>query len=300
MTEDRRYWETFIWILLMQHTVSGASLGDVCTTDSECSSLGYARCNKQYSCTTGTCVCMSGYGNSNGDGCEKRLRSYQQTCGSGDYCNGVEEECTSGKCQCTYWYEYSNLAGHCKLRTYQLLTQSCGGWWDIECLTSQSTEGAIVCTGSPTTCQCEHGYIGDTTLSYQACRPPRWGEYCTSYPLCGKEFDTTTISDDASNIAPTCTDNTCTCPPSHQHRTVNGYNLCLNRHRANTEAYSLGENCTHFNECNSLLCVKCPGAETGVCMEQDSSSPGLGDKYQWTFVITTLITCVIINTINMR
>ncbi|XP_045199444.2 cell death abnormality protein 1-like isoform X2 [Mercenaria mercenaria] len=250
--------------------INGASLGDLCITDNNCSSLANSECRRIFDCTTGTCVCRSGYGNQNGNGCDKILRGFGQSCGSAYYCNGANQECdtTTGRCACTYWYDYHSKAGECVLRTYKILGETCGGRYSVPCLQTLLDSGGQCAS----TCSCQSGYVADTSESYTTCRSPRWGESCQWSPLCVVSFNTSTISDDTSSNVPTCTNNICTCPPSHEHRYVNGYNLCLNRVDAGFERYNNGENCTHFSECQSFLCVKCPGAASGVCMTDSDNT----------------------------
>lgn len=259
--------------------ISSASLGDICTSDADCDSIVNSICNRMYDCINGTCACRSGYGNSNNNGCQKRLRSYGQSCGSGDFCSGANQQCISGKCKCATWYDYSSLARECTLQTYRLLSQVCGTWWNYECLQTIEDTGGQCASDR---CSCRDGYIADYTESFTTCRAPRWGERCLSIPSCTEKFDSSTISDDTSSIAPTCRNNICTCPPSHEHHVVNGYNLCLNKVNDGFERYENNETCTHFNECKSYLCVKCPGATTGLCMAQSGAvSVHLGRLVTW-------------------
>ncbi|XP_060567077.1 cell death abnormality protein 1-like isoform X1 [Ruditapes philippinarum] len=262
----------FIFLTCIPSPVYGVSLGDPCMTNSDCSDLGNSECTRIFDCVTGSCTCQTGYGNETGTGCNKILSGFNEPCGTGYYCNEANQICdtTIGRCACTTWYDYHTTAKACVFRTYKILKESCGGQYNLQCLQALLDSGGE-CDG---TCDCRSGYVADTSESYTTCRAPRWGESCQWLPQCVVSFDTTTISDDTSNNVPTCRNNICSCPPSHDHRYVNGYHLCLNKVDDGFERYKIGESCTHFSECESFLCVKCPGASSGVCMQdiQDKDS----------------------------
>ncbi|KAH3811914.1 hypothetical protein DPMN_140331 [Dreissena polymorpha] len=281
-----RSW-SFVYVLLLAvMDVQTVSLGDVCTKDEDCSSLTNSYCAKMYECTSGTCACKTGYGSATGQDCIKKLSSYYQYCDSDYYCNGVNQTCTSGKCQCAEWNEWSDLARMCKWQEGELLTESCGPVYS-RCFWQSSYGGQ--CSGVRAGyCGCATGTVLDISYSFVACRKPRLGEHCESSPLCESHFDTKSISDDASNFRPTCQDNVCACPKSHELVSVKGWKLCLSKF--DDELVANGEQCKNWSQCQSRFCVKCPGASSGVCMNKSRSSLRMSSIEQIA-VMTLILLC---------
>ncbi|WAR27285.1 hypothetical protein MAR_012989 [Mya arenaria] len=222
-----------------------ATLGEVCTEDSECDGMVNLRCSKMYECTKGLCDCQSEYGST-------ILSGYQEPCGTGYHCDGVNQTCNGSHCDCE-----SGMSG--------------APWRGCASGSGGNSWGRAV------------GIITTTT---------RFGEYCASSPVCDMDFDPKTVSEDTSNFRPTCQQNACSCPASHEQVSVKSWKLCLELYEETLT--EIGEECRDWNECASKFCVKCPNATSGVCMD-GSHGPHPSPGYTLlTYTICLLLVVVIL------
>ena len=123
------------------------SVGELCTSNSQCS-VDYAYCKIiSPSCGSGTCQCIPGYSVDKEQNCKKGV-NIGQPCGSGDLCRAEDSSCVNGRCECNQGFKLGQK-GDC---VSILKTETNGS----KCFDSVQCYYNMVCLNNR--CTCYTGY----------------------------------------------------------------------------------------------------------------------------------------------
>ena len=145
-----------IFTCLIFTSVEAAEMGQRCRSNADCQIRG-SECGSKAPFCPGTCNCRPGY-RQVGDEC-LRLIPFGKYCLDGGVCNGKNNECSDGICQCKLGFKRYRSTDDC-------IDKLGGGFVNDHCLDPVMCVGwrdkSMVC--SKNTCQCTKGYKSENGI----------------------------------------------------------------------------------------------------------------------------------------